>query len=116
VAPAQVRVRVELAPDVAAQVQPEDSVFIFARPAAGEAMPLAVKRLTVADLPAEVLLSDADAMMEQLRLSNFPQIELVARVSRSGNATVGEWIGRSGAVSSADEQVQTLRIDQPEKR
>ena len=116
VAPAQMRVRVELAPNVIAQVRPEDSVFVFARPAAGGAMPLAVKRLTVADLPAEVLLSDADAMMEQLRLSNFPQVELVARVSRGGNATAGEWIGRSGAVSSADDQLKTLRIDQPEKR
>lgn len=115
-APVEMRVRVELAPDVAAQVQPEDSVFIFARPAAGEAMPLAVKRLKVADLPAEVVLSDADAMMEQLRLSNFPQVELVARVSRSGNATAGEWIGRSGTVSSTGDQLRTLRIDQPEKR
>ncbi len=39
-APVEMRVRVELAPNVAGQVQPEDSVFIFARPAAGEAMPL----------------------------------------------------------------------------
>jgi cytochrome c-type biogenesis protein CcmH len=37
-------------------------------------------------------------------------------VSRGGNATAGEWIGRSGAVSSADDQMKTLRIDQPEKR
>lgn len=115
-APVEMRVRVELAPAVAAQVQPGDSVFVFARPAAGEAMPLAVKRLSVADLPAEVMLSDADAMMEQLRLSNFPQVELVARVSRSGNAIAGEWIGRSGTVSSTDSQLQTLRIDQPDKR
>ena len=79
-------------------------------------MPLAVKRLKVVDLPAEVILSDADAMMEQLRLSNFPQVELVARVSRSGNATAGEWIGRSGAVSSTEDRLQSLRIDQPEKR
>ena len=116
VAPVEMRVRIELAPSVAAQVQPGDSVFVFARPAAGEKMPLAVKRLKVGDLPAEVTLSDADAMMEQLRLSNFPQVELVARVSRSGNATAGEWIGRSGAVSSAGDQLQTLRIDQPENR
>ena len=64
----------------------------------------------------EAILSDADAMMEQLRLSNFPQVELVARVSRSGNATAGEWIGRSGAVSSTEDRLQSLRIDQPEKR
>lgn len=115
-AAAHMRVRVELAPGVAEQVRADDSVFVFARPAAGEAMPLAVKRLKVADLPIEVTLSDADAMMEQLRLSRFPQVELVARVSRSGNATVGEWIGRSGTLSSTDDQLTTLRIDQPEQR
>lgn len=114
VASAQMRVRVELAPNVAEQTQPGDTVFVFARPVAGEKMPLAAKRLTVADLPAELVLSDADAMVQQLRLSNFPQVELVARISRGGNASAGEWIGRSGTVSSSDGQLQTLRIDQPE--
>ncbi|WP_073662011.1 c-type cytochrome biogenesis protein CcmI, partial [Pseudomonas aeruginosa] len=75
-------VKVDISDAVKGQVKADDSVFVFARAVGGPPMPLAVKRLTVADLPAEVSLSDADAMMPQLKLSGFPQVELVARVSR----------------------------------
>lgn len=112
-APAEgLRVRVSLAPELADKVAANDSVFVFARAEDGPAMPLAVRRLTVAQLPAEVLLSDADAMMPQLRLSAYPRVTLVARVSRAGTATAGEWIGRSAAVDSASTQAQAVQIDQ----
>lgn len=111
-----VRVRVSLAPELADKVAPGDSVFIFARAESGPAMPLAVRRLTVAQLPAEVLLNDADAMMPQLKLSAYPKITLVARISRSGDATAGEWLGRSDAVDSSERSLQELVIDQAETR
>jgi cytochrome c-type biogenesis protein CcmH len=93
------------------KVEPGDSVFVFARAASGPPMPLAVKRLTVADLPAEVSLSDSDAMMPQLKISGFEQVQLVARISRSGNATAGEWIGRSPPLASSTTEAQQLTID-----
>lgn len=105
------KVRVELAPELKGKVQPTDTVFVFARAASGPPMPLAVKRLTVADLPAEVSLSDSDAMMPQLKLSNFPQVLLVARVSRAGNAKAGEWIGHSQPLASNTADQQQLTID-----
>lgn len=111
----QLKVRVDLAAALKDKVQPGDTVFIFARAAEGPPMPLAVKRLTVKDLPAEVVLSDADAMMPQLKISNFPQVQLVARVSREGNAKSGEWIGRGPALSSATEDPQQLIIDSPDQ-
>jgi cytochrome c-type biogenesis protein CcmH len=74
-------------------------------------MPLAVKRLTVADLPAQVSLSDSDAMMPQLKISGFEQVQLVARISRSGNATAGEWVGRSQPLASSTTELQQLTID-----
>lgn len=109
-------VSVSLAPEVQAQVKPDDAVFIFARALSGPPMPLAVKRLKVADLPAQVSLSDVDAMMPELKLSRFPQVQLVARVSRAGDATRGEWTGQVGPVSSSARDVQKLLIDSPEAR
>jgi cytochrome c-type biogenesis protein CcmH len=108
---ARLNVRVSLADALKDKVLPGDSVFIFAKASAGPPMPLAVKRLTVADLPAEVSLSDSDAMMPQLKLSNFPQVQLQARISRAGNAKAGEWMVRSQPLNSNSSAVQQLIID-----
>ncbi|MGN2429798.1 c-type cytochrome biogenesis protein CcmI [Pseudomonas syringae] len=107
-------VRVELAASLKGKVQPTDSVFIFARAINGPAAPLAVKRITVADLPAEVELSDSDAMLPQLKLSTFAQVQLVARVSRAGQPTTGEWVGRSQPLASNTSAQQVLTIDSPD--
>ncbi|UVJ45472.1 c-type cytochrome biogenesis protein CcmI [Pseudomonas sp. LS1212] len=110
----RLKVRVELSAELKAKVQPGDSVFIFARASSGPPMPLAAKRLTVADLPVEVELSDADAMMPQLKLSSFPEVQLVARISRAGQPTKGEWIGRSKPLASSTTAQQHLTIDSPD--
>jgi cytochrome c-type biogenesis protein CcmH len=112
---ALLKVRVDLASELKGKVQPGDSVFIFARAVSGPPAPLAAKRLTVADLPVTVELGDADAMMPQLKLSNFPEVQLVARISRAGQPTAGEWVGRSGPLASSTTSPQTLTIDSPDK-
>jgi cytochrome c-type biogenesis protein CcmH len=112
---AHLKVRVTLSDALRAQVQPGDTVFVFARAVSGPPAPLAVKRFTVADLPVEVELTDADAMMPQLKLSNFPEVQLVARVSRAGQPTSGEWIGRSQPLPSNVTARQALTIDSPDQ-
>ncbi|MGB8921938.1 MAG: c-type cytochrome biogenesis protein CcmI [Pseudomonas sp.] len=112
---ALLRVDVDLASELRSKVQPGDSVFIFARATSGPPAPLAAKRLTVADLPVTVELGDADAMMPQLKLSNFPEVQLVARISRAGQPTAGEWVGRSGPLASSTTAPQKLIIDSPDK-
>lgn len=112
---ASLTVSVDMADNVKAKVLPTDSVFIFARAMNGPPAPLAVKRVTVADLPITVELSDADAMMPQLKLSNFPEVQLVARISRAGQPTAGEWAGRSQPLSSSTQTPQQLTIDSPDK-
>lgn len=107
----ELKVSVALAPELAGKVQPDDSVFVFARAVSGPPMPLAVERLRVADLPAQVALSDADAMMPQLRLSNFAEVQLVARVSRAGNPTAGDWVGQLDAVNAKASGEYALTID-----
>lgn len=99
---AGLRVRVALAGDLAGRVRPQDTVFVFARPVEGPRMPLAVARLRVADLPAELTLDDSSAMSPQMRLSAFERVVVVARVSRSGDVEPqpGDLEGQSGAVAS----------------
>ena len=114
-AQASIKVNVDLAEAVKASALPGDSVFIFARAVSGPPAPLAVKRVTVADLPITVELGDVDAMMPQLKLSNFPEVQLMARISRAGQPTAGEWVGRSQPLSSSTKELQQLTIDSPDK-
>ena len=114
-AQASIKVNVDLADAVKASALPGDSVFIFARAVSGPPAPLAVKRVTVADLPLTVELGDVDAMMPQLKLSNFPEVQLMARISRAGQPTAGEWVGRSQPLSSSTKELQQLTIDSPDK-
>lgn len=111
---AGLKVDVRLDAALTDDVQPTDTVFVFARAMSGPPMPLAVKRLTVADLPATVSLSDADAMTPQLRLSNFEQVRLLARISRDGNALQGEWKGSSEPLALGHDDTVELIINQPD--
>jgi cytochrome c-type biogenesis protein CcmH len=115
VAGPSLEVSVQLDPSMADQVRPTDVVFVFARAVSGPPIPLAAKRMTVADLPATVSLSDADAMTPQLRLSNFDEVRLFARISREGDATRGEWQGSSEPMSTSSSDTVQLTINQPEK-
>lgn len=110
----RLKVRVELADALKDKVKADDTVFIFARASSGPPMPLAAKRVTVAQLPIEVELSDADAMMAQMKLSDFPQVQLIARVSRSGQPTQGEWIGQGAPLATDTQAAQHLIIDSPD--
>lgn len=79
--------RVSIAPQVTARAAPADTVFIFARAAGGPPMPLAVLRKQVRDLPLEFTLDDSMAMAPNVKLSDFREVVIGARVSRTGNAT-----------------------------
>ena len=79
--------RVVLSATAAGKVRPDDSVFVFARAAEGPRMPLAVMRRQVKDLPFDFSLDDSMAMTPTLKVSGFPRVVVVARVSRSGLAT-----------------------------
>ena len=60
-------------------------MFVFARAPDG-GPPLAVKRFKASELPAQFRLDDRDAMVPGRTLSSAPQVQLVARLSASGNA------------------------------
>lgn len=71
-------------------------------------MPLAVKRLTVADLPLSVTLSDADIMLPGQTLQGAGELQAVARISRSGNASQGEWQAVSEAAPLGEAAVRLV--------
>lgn len=83
----QIEVAVRLDPALQAQVKPTDTVFIYARANQGSPTPLAIVKTTVKELPTQVTLDDSMAMVPAMKLSNFPEITLLARISSSGLAT-----------------------------
>jgi len=73
--------RVEIAAGLGAS--PDDVVFIIAR-APGQRMPSAVLRTTVSQLPKQFTLDDSLAMSPDSRISALRDVEVEARVSKSG--------------------------------
>jgi cytochrome c-type biogenesis protein CcmH len=101
----RLRVTVELSPEIAGQVRPGDTLFVFARAANGPRMPLAIVRQAATAGTVQVVLDDASAMAPEMRLSGFPQVVVGARITRSGNAMpqTGDLEGESPVTASAGE-------------
>lgn len=93
-------IRVRVSAGDAVEASAGDTVFVLARSPAG-GPPLAIARLTVADLPVELLLDDSTAMLPGQNLSSNAQVRVTARISRSGNARPqpGDWQAQSGVLS-----------------
>ena len=106
---------VSLSDSIRQLVAPGDSVFVYAKAMDGPPMPLAVKRLSVSDLPAQVSLSNDDAMIPNMNLSSFAQVIVGARVSKSGNpvAQPGDLFVEHGGIDSSNFPTKIdLSIDQ----
>ncbi|UCG97471.1 MAG: c-type cytochrome biogenesis protein CcmI [Burkholderiales bacterium] len=76
---------VTLSAELRAKVGPDDSVIIFARPASGTRMPLALTRVLAKELPKTFSLDDSMAMSPEFTLSKFDEVIVGARVSKSGS-------------------------------
>ncbi len=96
------RVRVTLDPDLAARarLRGDATVFVIARAAGGPPMPVAVERHTLQDLPLDITLDDGDSPMPTQKLSAMHDIEVLARISASGDA-----IPQAGDLESAPARV-----------
>jgi cytochrome c-type biogenesis protein CcmH len=79
----------------ARDIDPKTTVFVIARDPNQPAPPIAVARRLAEELPAEVTLTDANAMLPGRPLSAFSTLEIIVRASASGQpmAQPGDWFG-----------------------
>jgi len=107
--------QVRLSAALKSQTSPTDVVFVYAVPANGERMPLALLKTTVAQLPLKFTLDDSSAMLPDRKLSGASQVLVKARISKSGNAIPqsGDWEGSLGPVkvgsTGLDLEIKTQR-------
>ncbi len=86
--------RVSITPALASRVPPGATIFVFANNPAG-GPPLAAARRQGGQLPLDITLSDADAMIAGTSLAQTDALRLVARVSMTGRpiASAGDLFG-----------------------
>lgn len=107
-----VRIKVRLGEKVSGgDLKPTSALLIFAR-APGGGPPVAVIRQPATALPGEFVLSDANAMIPGRSLGDFQELQLVARISQSGQAQAqpGDLEGET-AYHPRDDRSAELVID-----
>jgi len=97
----------------ASAIDPAAVVFIIARDPAQPSPPLAVKRRRAGDFPTVVTIADSDAMVPGRLPSAYEQLEIIVRVSASGQpmAQPGDWFGQ-GSLRPADGASIAIVVDQ----
>lgn len=108
-----VTVNVSLGEMALAASIPNTTVFIIARDPAQPRPPIAAVRRQLSELPAEIHISDSDAMIPGRVLSGFERLEIVARVSMTGQpiAASGDWYGQD-TIEPAISNAVNIEINQ----
>lgn len=103
-------VTVRVALPAGAKTNPADTVFVLARNAeSGSRMPIAVQRLTAAQLPLTLRLDDSNSMAGQ-KISNIASVVVAVQISpegRPGEANAS-WLGETGPIAPS---VETAPLD-----
>ncbi len=113
-APVAITVHVALDPELAQQVSPDDTLFIFARAHDGPRMPLAIVRKQARELPLQVTLDDSRSMAPGMQISQFPRVVVGARISKRGDARAqaGDLEGLSEPMQTGSGRTARIQIDQ----
>jgi cytochrome c-type biogenesis protein CcmH len=93
-------------------VKPTDTVFVFARAPQGPKLPLAIRKITVQELPYTFALDDSAAMAPGMTISKFDEVVIGARVSKLGDAMAkaGDLEGYSAPVKPGTSGIE-VRIN-----
>jgi cytochrome c-type biogenesis protein CcmH len=102
---------VSISKQLASRLSPSDKIFIYAQPAQGSKMPLAILTIEPGQLPYRFTLDDSMAMAGS-KLSNHAEVLVLARVSKSGQAMPqsGDLQGKAGPVKLGQKNV-AVEID-----
>jgi cytochrome c-type biogenesis protein CcmI len=102
--------------DIAEQVNiPENGfLFVYAQSVAGPPMPIAALKMSLPSFPVVVELSDANSMMEGVKLSDYPEFIIKARVSVDGNVNnkADQWQGKSEKITTGKAETIKLLISE----
>ncbi|MBA2410033.1 MAG: c-type cytochrome biogenesis protein CcmI [Gammaproteobacteria bacterium] len=112
--PASISVSVNLATALSERAAPGDTVFVYAQAIDGPRMPLALARGAAADLPLEVTLDDSTAMAPMFKLSAEDEVNVLARISKSGDAMPqsGDLLGEHTQVRTRENAKVSITIDE----
>jgi cytochrome c-type biogenesis protein CcmH len=101
---------VELDPAVKDKASPQDIVMVIARKP-GMRMPLAVLRKSASEMPMQFTLDDSLSMDPNSKLSSSPEVEIEARISKTGLAmpNAGDLLSAPQTVKLGAKNV-TLRV------
>ena len=99
---ATVSVKVELDPSV--ELPEQGLVIVSVHSADGAPMPVAARRVPMADFPITLTLSDDDSMLPERLMSSLPEMVVKARIDTDGNVMTkqGDWYGQSEVISLGD--------------
>ncbi|NQZ10236.1 MAG: c-type cytochrome biogenesis protein CcmI [Algicola sp.] len=111
---AKVSVHITLDETVKGKVPVGGTLFIYAKAAQGRPMPAAVIKLSEFDFPMTIELSDANAMLQDYKLSTLDKIIVWSRLSKDGDIAIsaGELQGQSQVFSLKDTTEIAVTINQ----
>lgn len=109
---AQVSGTIQVSPSLSSKINSDDVVFIYARAIDGPRMPVAILKIKAGQLPYQFVLDDKLAMAPELSISKFKKVSIIARISKSGEATpkAGDLFGELEEVSTGSKNLK-LTID-----
>lgn len=100
---AEVTVSISIDDSVRDKINANDVVFVYAKAISGPPMPLAVAKYTFSELPETILLNDQIAMMPNMIISKFEEVEVTVLISKSGKIGINQ-----GDLKGSVKPVQTV--------
>lgn len=84
-----VSVRVDVSDALLKSRSIEDFIMIYLKAVKGRPMPIAIKKIKLADFSGQVVLTDQDSVIQGNQLSSHDQVIAVVRISATGSAVRG---------------------------